>query len=263
MSLHSEVGGDGPALVLVHAGICDSRMWDPQWATFGRDHRTIRHDLRGFGRSPLTPGPFSHARDLAALLDRLGVERAALVAASFGGQVAMELAVARPDLVEALVVAGPSLPDHDWSEPVRAYLAAEEAALERGDLDAAVEANLRMWVDGPGRTPQAVDPAVRERVRQMQRRAFELQLPFMEDDEEEDMVPDWVERLGEIRAPALLLVGEHDVADIHATAARLARRLPRASATTIPGAAHLPSMERPADFDARVLAFLAERPVPS
>jgi pimeloyl-ACP methyl ester carboxylesterase len=257
MSLYQEVAGAGPAVVLVHAGICDSRMWDPQWETFPRDHRAIRYDLRGFGRSPLTPGPFAHAGDLAALLDGLGVERAALVGASAGGQVALELAVARPDLVGLLVLANASLPGH-WSAAMRAIFAEEEAALERGDLDAAVEVNLRTWVDGTGRAPGAVDPAVREAVGRMQRRAFELQLPFAENYEEEDLVPDWPDRIGELQVPALVLVGHHDQPDIHAAAARLARELPQAQTATISGAAHLPSMERPAAFDELVLAFLAK-----
>jgi 3-oxoadipate enol-lactonase len=255
------VAGDGPAVVLIHAGVCDSRMWDPQWAAFARDHRTIRYDLRGFGRSELTPGRYAHARDLANLLGELGVGRAALVGASFGGRVAMELAVARPDLVEALVVAGAPLPGHDWSEPMRAFFAEEDAAVERGDLDAAVEANLRLWVDGQGRPPEAVDPEVRQRVGVMQRRAFELQLPIYQDpekDEEEELEPGWADRLGTVWAPALVLVGEHDVADFHRLADRIAGELPRATAATVAGAAHLPSMERPADFDQRALAFLAE-----
>jgi pimeloyl-ACP methyl ester carboxylesterase len=255
------MAGDGPAVVLIHAGICDSRMWEPQWAPFTRDHRTIRMDLRGFGRSELTPGRYAHARDLADLLGTLDVERAALVGASFGGRVAMELAVARPDLVEALVVAGASLPGHDWSAPVRAGFAEEEAAMERGDLDAAVEANLRLWVDGQGRPPEAVDPEVRERVRVMQHRAFELQLPIYQDpekDEEEELEPGWADRLGTVWAPALVLVGEYDVADFHQLADRIAGELPRATAGTVAGAAHLPSMERPADFNQRTLAFLAE-----
>jgi pimeloyl-ACP methyl ester carboxylesterase len=258
MSLYKEVAGDGPAVVLIHAGICDARMWDPQWTTFPREHRTIRYDLRGFGRSPLTPGPFANARDLAELLDGLGVERAALVGASAGGQVALELAVARPDLVGPLVLVGASLPGYDWSPAVRASFAEEEAALERGDLDAAVEANLRTWVDGSGRAPGTVDPGVREAVGQMQRRAFELQLPFAENYEEEDMEPDWPKRLGTIQVPALVLVADHDQPDVHAMAARLAGELPRARTATISGAAHLPSMERPAEFDRLVLAFLAE-----
>ena len=261
MSLYQEVAGDGPAVVLVHAGICDSRMWDPQWTTFPRDHRTVRYDQRGFGRSPLTPGPVADARDLAALLAGLGVERAALVAASYGGRVALELAVARPDLVELLVLAGASLPGHEWSPAVRDYFAEEEAALERGDLDAAVDASLRTWVDGTGRPAGTVDPTVREAVRRMQRRAFELQLPFADNEEEEEeeaLEPDWPDRLGKAQVPALVLVGDHDQPDIHEMARRLARELPQARTATIAGAAHLPSMERPAEFDRLALAFLAD-----
>jgi pimeloyl-ACP methyl ester carboxylesterase len=258
MSVYNEVAGDGPAVVLIHAGICDSRMWDPQWTTFPRAHRTIRYDLRGFGRSPLTPGPFAHARDLAVLLDGLGVERAALVACSYGGQVALELAVARPDLVELLVLVGASLPGRDWSPAVRSSFAEEERALQRGDLDAAVETNLRTWVDGTGRPAGTVDPTVREAVRRMQRRAFELQLPFADNDEEENLEPDWPDRLGKVQVPALVLDSDHDQPDIHAIARRLARELPQARTATIAGAAHLPSMERPAAFDRRVLTFLAD-----
>lgn len=258
MSLYREVAGDGPTVVLVHAGVCDSRMWDPQWAGYTAEYRTVRYDLRGFGRSPLSAGTFSHARDLATLLDELGIDRATLVAASYGSQVALELAVARPDLVNALVVTNASLPGHDWSDPVRAYFDEEETALARGDIDAAVEANLRMWVDGPARRPDQVDAAVRNKVGEMQRHAFELQLPIGDDAELEPMEPGWHERLTSITAPTLVLVGELDVTDIHTIAARLTREMPAARSATIPGAAHLPSLERPAEFDRHVLPFLAD-----
>jgi 3-oxoadipate enol-lactonase len=179
MQLYHQQTGAGPAVVLLHAGICDSRMWDPQWVTFPRTHRTIRYDQRGYGRSPLPPGSWSDALDLIGLLEDLGIQRAALVGVSRGGRIALELAVARPDLVGALVLVGAGLPGHDWSESTRlqAYLAEEDAAVGRGDLDAAVEANLRLWVDGPRRAPADTDPAVRKLVGVMQRRALELQAP--------------------------------------------------------------------------------------
>ena len=72
---------------------------------------------------------------------------------------ALEVAIARPELVSALVVVGSPLPGHDWSETVRRFGDEEDEALVRGDLDAAVEANLRMRVDGPRRGPNEVDPA--------------------------------------------------------------------------------------------------------
>jgi 3-oxoadipate enol-lactonase len=152
MDLHWEAAGDGPPVVLIHAGICDSRMWDPQWESFPRAHRTVRYDLRGYGRSPLEPVSYSHARDLIGLLGKLGIDRASLVGVSVGGRVAIEVCLARPDLVDALVLVGSGLPGHQWSDEVTRAWEAEEAAFERGDLDEAVELSLRLWVDGPRRS---------------------------------------------------------------------------------------------------------------
>jgi 3-oxoadipate enol-lactonase len=257
MDLYAEVAGWGSTVVLVHAGICDSRMWDPQWAAFPAAHRTVRYDLRGFGRSPLPPQPYSHGRDLIALFEQLRIEQAALVGASLGGRVVLEVAVARPQVVDALVLADAALPGFAWSDQVRASWTEEDAALERGDLDAAVEANLRMWVDGPRRPPTMVDSTVREHVRQMQRRAFELQVPVWEDAEEELLVSDLAMRLSEVRAPTLVVVGEEDVSDFHQIAVQFSREIPGAQHAVIPNAAHLPSLERPAAFNELALRFLA------
>ena len=150
-----------------HPGIRETAP--PFVSAFTAAYRAVRLDLRGFGRSPLPPEPSSHGRDLVALLERLGTGPVALVAASYGGGVALEVAVARPHPVAALVLADAALPGHAWSDEVKASWAEEEAALERGDLDAAVEVNLRMWVDGRRRPPRAVDPTVRERVRSVRR----------------------------------------------------------------------------------------------
>jgi pimeloyl-ACP methyl ester carboxylesterase len=234
-------------------------MWDPQWETFRRSHRVLRYDLRGFGRSPIGPGNFSHARDLLELLEQQGLESASFVGVSMGGRVALEVALARPELVEVLVLVGSGLPGHDWSAEMTAADEAEEAALSRGDLDAAVEVSLRTWVDGPRREPEDVDPAVRARVGQMQRRAYELQLPVWETAEEERLVDDLSERLGEIGAPTLVLAGEDDLPDIHEIAGRLASELADARRASIADAAHVPSLEHPGEFDELVLGFLEAR----
>jgi 3-oxoadipate enol-lactonase len=252
-----EQAGDGPPVVLVHEGIADSGMWDPQWRTFPAAHRTIRYDLRGFGRSPPEPpGVFSHARDLVALLDDLGLEQTALVGGSLGGRVALEVAAKQPERVDKLVLMGPGIPGHDWSPETEAGWEEEEAAIERGDLDEAVEVNLRMWVDGPGRSPDDVDPAVRERVREMQRRALELQVPVGDQAREVLLVPDVSERLDEVRAATLVLTGVEDNPDIHLIADLLVAGIRGASRASIAGAAHIPSLERPEEFDRLVLDFL-------
>jgi len=256
--LHHEVAGAGPPVVLIHEGICDSRMWDPQWEPFQRAHQIVRLDLRGFGRSPYVGGKFSHAGDLIALLDELELGPAALVGVSLGGGTALQVAVARPDLVRALVLVGSGIGGHEWSEDIKRAWKEEEAAFMRGDLDAAVEVNLRTWVDGPHRSADQVEPAVRQKVGQMQRRALELYAEGGEAAEEEALVPDIGERLGEISVPTLVLVGELDVPDMHTIAARLQREIPGARGARIAGAAHAPTMERPDEFTQLVVQFLDE-----
>jgi pimeloyl-ACP methyl ester carboxylesterase len=244
-------------VLLIHAGICDSGMWDPQWESFPQRHRTVRADLRGFGRTPISAENFSNAADVVELLEGLELGPVSLVGVSLGGRVALEIAAARPDLVDRLIVSGAPLPGYEWSEEVSGFGAAEDAALDRGDLDAAVEANLRMWVDGPRRGADEVDPGLRRRVGGMQRRAFELQLPVIETADEKALVEDLTGALSEIRAPTLTLVGELDAADMRDIAALLADRIPGARGEVIGGTAHVPSLERPDEFDRLVLGFLA------
>jgi 3-oxoadipate enol-lactonase len=231
-------------------------MWEPQWETFRPSHRVLRYDMRGFGRSPVGPGRYSNAGDLIDLLEQQGVAKASLVGVSMGGRVALEVAIARPELVDALVLVGAGFPGHDWSAEMNAADEAEMAALTRGDLDAAVEVSLRTWVDGPRRSPEDVDPDVRALVAEMQRRAYELQIPVWETAEEEPLVSDLAERIAEVDAPTLVLVGEEDAPDMHEIADRLERELPNARRASIADTAHVPSLERPREFDQLVLPFL-------
>jgi 3-oxoadipate enol-lactonase len=258
VTLHHEVEGSGAPVVLLHEAIADCRMWDPQWSSFAERYRVLRCDFAGFGRTPIEKVPVSHARDVAALLDDLGIASAGLVGASLGGRVALEVAVARPELVAALVLVDAGLPGFNWSAAVREYGEAEDEAVARGDLDGATELNLRMWVDGPRRSAADVDPGVRAKVGEMQRHALELQAPYWESLDEDMLVPEIAERLGEVKTPTLVVVGAEDVDDMHRLAELLARAIPNARLESIPGAAHIPSLEQPAAFDELVLGFLAE-----
>jgi 3-oxoadipate enol-lactonase len=137
---------------------------------------------------------------------------------------------------------------------VQAFGEEEEAALARGDLDAAVEANLRLWLAGPRRSLDAVDGEARELVAQMQRRAFEQQGDRMW--ELAPLEPPASTRLADVQAPTLVLTGDEDVGDIHEIADKLAAEIPGAERATMADAAHLPNLERPDEFDRIVLAFL-------
>jgi pimeloyl-ACP methyl ester carboxylesterase len=254
--LYVEQAGEGSPVVLLHEGIADSRMWEPQWAEYSKRFRMVRFDLRGFGKSPPAVGTYSLSGDLVRLLEGLELGPVTLIGVSLGGAVAMETTIARPDLVSRLIVVAPGLRGFEMSDETKAGWAEEEAALERGDVDEAVEVNLRMWVDGPSRSPAEVDAEVRRKVGEMQRRAIEIYLEAGEEGEQQPLVEDWGDRLGEISVPTLVLVGDLDRPEMLEIAERLEAEIPDARRETIAGTAHVPSMERPDEFDRLVLEFL-------
>ena len=225
------------------------RMWEPQWRHYRRDYTVARVDLQGFGRTGLGPGPVRHADDVLSAMDRLGLDSATVVGSSLGGRVALELAVVAPARVDALLLAAPPLYDHDWSPTVREFGRAEDEALEAGDLDRAVELNVELWLDGPHRDRADVDDETRALVIDMQRRSFGHLLPHLDDADEEAAVPDLRDRLGSIGVPTMVVVGEHDVKDFHDIAGTLVDRLPGALLAVVAGTAHLPSIEKPQNFN--------------
>src|SRR3954447_26529604 len=222
-------------------------MWEPLVAELPEGRRVLRPDLRGFGESPLPHGSFSHARDVHAPLDAEGLDRVVLVGGSYGGGVALQVASHWPKRISGLTLLGSATIGHDWSAVFREYDAAEEAALEAGDIDRAVELNILTWVDA-GRDPSEVDPAIRSVVADMQRRIFELQLGA---EAQEQSLPIEPER---ITAPTVIAVGELDLPDFHAIARDLEQAIADVRAhEVIPGAAHLVALERPAET-AKLLA---------
>ena len=146
-------------------------MWEPQWEALTERFRAVRCDLRGFGDSPLPPESFNNADDVLRLLDALGIERASVVGASFGGRVALELAATWPARgCEKLVLLCGAWEGSDPDPALKSFAAEENRLLDAGDVDGAVELNVRTWLG-----PDASD-ASRSLVEAMQRRAFEVQL---------------------------------------------------------------------------------------
>ena len=252
--LYYEVAGEGQALILLHAGVADSRMWDAQFAAFAKQYRVIRYDYRGFGRSAMPSGTFSNLRDVAGLLDYLQVDQAIVVGISFGGKIAIDFALAYPQRVAALLLGAPSVGGTKPSERILQFWKAEEAAMEADDLDTAVELNLRLWVDGIHRQPDEVAATVRQQVAQMQREIFQMEIP--DGIEEEEIEPAAYGRLAEISVPTLVLVGDLDLPEKVEQTAWLAKEITNAQHAVIPNVAHLLNMENPAKFNQHVLDFL-------
>lgn len=246
----------GPAgntpILLLHAGVADRRMWEPVWSRVAERRDVVRLDLPGFGGSATRPTePLSPSRDVLDTLDDLGIDRAHLVGASFGAGVAVEVALSAPRRVGSLLLASPGGALIAEATPaLRAFAAAEDAAWAADDLDAAVEANLATWVDGPGQPADRVEAGVRTAVGQMQRRAFEIAAAWEQEGpiEEDELDPPALERLGEIGCPTLVLSGALDLDAIRLAAGAVVGGIAGARELVWPEVAHLPSLERPEAF---------------
>src|SRR5439155_8523154 len=190
------------------AGVTDSRLWEPQLRSFPQSHSVLRIDLPGFGNSPLETNPVSLRGSVRDVMDAEGIDRAALVGTSLGGNTALELALESPERVAALVLVGAGIDDHAWSEEVKAFFTAEDNALQRGDIEAAVDENLRMWLAGPSRNLDAVDPGVRELVAEMQRNAFRLS-EGLDNLHRVRLAPPESRRIGEVGVPTLVVTGAY------------------------------------------------------
>ena len=253
--LHYDVKGTGHPLLLVHAGVADSRMWEAQVDAFSKEYQVIRFDLRGFGRSNMPSGIFSNTEDTRALLDFLGIEKTYLLGISFGGLIALDFTLAHPGYVEALVLGAPSVSGTNPSERIRQFWDEEDAALEKDDLEGATELNLKLWVDGPHRESNQVSAEVRELVREMQLALFKKEIP--DNVNEMDLEPPAIERLDEIQIPVQVMVGDLDLEEKLELVDRLTEEIPDCKKVLIPGVAHMLNMEKPDVFNRSVLDFLS------
>jgi 3-oxoadipate enol-lactonase len=252
-TIHYLRSGHGHPLLLIHAGIADSRMWEPQVAAFSTSFDVVRPDLRGFGESELPPRPYSMRQDLIGLMDQLGLERFCLAGCSMGGSLAADIALEYPDRVEKLVLVAAGVGGANLAQADRALFADVEAADAEHDLEALNRAEVRLWVDGPRRPEGSTAVEVRELVLEMNRRALASDFGAAP---HQDLEPPAVGRLEEIRCPTLVIVGDQDLPHATVAADLLASRIPHARKVVFHDTAHLPSLERPEEFNRVVLDFL-------
>lgn len=247
---HDDVGA-GPAVVLLHAGIADRTMWAEHLRPIAAaGYRVVAMDLPGFGEAPPAQedAPWS---DVVQTMGALGIDRAVLVGNSFGGAVALRVAVVAPERVAAIALVSAPPPDLEPSMELQAAWEAEGSAMERGDIDAAIGAVLDAWIRVD------VPTAVRERVAAMQRRAFEVQAAAGAVTEAKDPIEEDPDALSSLAIPALVAVGELDMPDFRSGAATLAQSL-HARHVVIAESGHLAPLEQPEAFRALLLGFLRE-----
>jgi len=261
--LYYEELGTGDPVVLVHSADTDLRLWDDQFEIIAAQYRTVRYDLRGFGRSESGMVEFTDHEDLRALLDHLGIERTTIVGASLGGMAATDFSLEYPERVARLVLAGTGLtgyesvyPEEMW-DLYQTYLDFREA----GDLEAMFEIDAGFTFGAQGRPYADADPVVVDRYKTMVLHNWESDLRDRLQEEElwQRREPDAIEVLHNIEAPILLLLGEYEspneygIADLYEANASETQRM------IIPGAKHLTSMENPEAFNRALLAFLSSQ----
>jgi pimeloyl-ACP methyl ester carboxylesterase len=244
--------GDGPPLLLLHAGIAHRRMWDEHLeplAAAGR--RAVALDLPGFGEAAAPAEPVAHWQDVLAAMDALGMDRASIVGSSFGAAVALRVAATAPARVSSLLLfSSAGVPEPDPSPQLLGAWEAEEGALEAGDLAKAVEAVVAAWV-----SPAASDE-VRRRVSTMQRGNYEAHASERGLRQAVDPLEEDPGLLAAIDCPALVAAGEDDVVDFKDAVQGLGARLPRAETTLIEGCGHLAPLEAPEEFRRLVVGHL-------
>ena len=254
--LYYETSGKGPALVLIHAGFLDSRMWDIQFQLFSENYRVIRYDVRGFGKSDVARTKFSDYKDLRRILDHLEAKTASLVGVSNGGGIASDFAVEYPSMVDHLVLVSPGMSGYKFSGPEEEKLweefdkqmkPQEEADRESRAADA-VELDVNTWA-----TAQTL--ANRERITQIAMDNFHV---HVENPWKLQVPPEprtW-ERLSNIRVPTLLIIGDRDVPAQILMVDNIHTHISGSKKVLIQGADHIVNMSKPDEFNRTVLEFL-------
>ena len=254
--IYYEVEGSGEPVVLIHAGVANLRMWDEQVPVLSDSYRVIRYDTRGYGSTETDAVEFSNRADIAALLDHLGEDRAHVVGLSRGGQIALDFAIESPDRVRSLVVAAggiggyespDEMPGDTWDEP--------EAFATAQNWEALADWETAFWADGPGQPTDRVDPAVRERVHDWILTTYRA---LKEEGTPQPLDPPAVGRLGELRAPLLVMLGTLDEPGTSESMRHLADAVPGARLEVFEGSAHMLNLEQPERFNRALRGFLDE-----
>lgn len=255
--IHYEVEGSGEPIALIHAGVANLRMWDDQATALRDTYRVIRYDTRGFGRTETDAVAFSNRADLAALLDHLGEEAAHVVGVSRGGMIALDFALELPDRVRSLVVAAGGIGGYESPDDADGSTFEEpERLLEAKDWEGISEWETAYWVDGPGQPAGRVAPAIRAKVHDWILANYRAE---KEEGTPQPLDPPAVGRLGELRAPLLVILGTLDEAGTQASMRHLAGTVPGAQLEVFEGAAHMLNLEQPERFNALLRDFFARR----
>jgi 3-oxoadipate enol-lactonase len=248
--LHHQVSGrpDGPVLVFANSLGTDFRIWNDVAAALGKTHRIVLYDKRGHGLSDATPAPYAitdHVRDLAALLDHLGIAQSVVVGLSVGGQIAQGIAALRPDLVRALVLCdtGHKIGTNEsWNARIDQVRSAGMASI--------ADAVMLRWFTKAYCSPDNPDFAgYRNMLSRTTVEGYTGTCAALRDS-------DLTESARALKLPVLCMVGDQDLATTPELVRELSNLITGSEYHLIRDAGHLPCIERPAEVTQLIGAFL-------
>jgi pimeloyl-ACP methyl ester carboxylesterase len=253
--LYYETAGTGPAVVLIHGGNLDRRMWDEQFQVFAKHFQVIRYDVRTFGLSDMPTRPYSDVEDLASLLRFLHIKKAHLVGLSLGGRIIVDFALQHPEMVESLVAIGPGLSGFEWSHDDDKRFDDMLRAAQDGQVGKVAD----LWLSSGYMAPAMENPVLARRLRTLtlDNSRHWLANPILA----RRIQPAALKRLDQIKAPTLLMIGSRDVPDIHKIVRTLKAGVSHAQHVVVQGAGHMVNMEKPEEFNRLVLNFLQNQGV--
>mgnify|MGYP003289324712 CR=1 FL=1 len=243
--------GAGPAVVLLHAGVADSRSWTAVAEALLDDGLDIvAYDRRGFGASPAAEptSTFTHVADLIEVLDDLALDQVFLVGNSMGGALALDAALLHPDRVTGALLVGAGVSGmtdedtpFDWQPDPASGPLIERADDPSLSVDARIRALAHLWLDGPAAVEGRVDGEARALFQTMNRTILEVGAPHSAGDAGVDA---WT-RLSELTVPVLSTWGELDLPCDLPFYEETARRIGQGPGRVLPAVAHLPGLEEP------------------
>lgn len=250
IEIHYEIEGEGPWVTLSHSLACNLNMWDPQMPVLTKKYKVLRYDTRGHGQTGAPPGEYTLeqlADDVKALLDALKIKQTHFVGLSMGGMIGQAFALKYPGVFGSMVLADTTSrrpPDAAkmWAERIT-------TAREKG-MDALVEPTLGRWF---------TDPYRKARTDVMQRIGNAIRktpVPGFIGCCHAISKVDYLDRLKEIRIPALIMVGEHDQGTPPEAARAIHQNLPGSELKIIASAAHLSNVEQAQVFNDALAGFL-------
>jgi len=248
--------GSGPAVVLIHGFSLDRRMWDDVIPLLSRDLTVVSYDLRGFGESSamdLHVG-YRHHEDLIALIDHLGIMHPALVGFSFGGQVALTLALQAPERISALVLVDPLLEGIRWDAGTKAAMHAVTDALRDHGIGAAKQA----WLAHPFFRSANEQPETAAKLAAMVHGYVGRH--WLGEDPHRSVEPAPIDVLDRLSVRTTVVVGDLDVPCFRDMSARLAEAIPGARLVLIRGSGHLTPMEAPGPVADQIRRAVAGHP---